>query len=148
VLPPHEPSRWQRIATAARARYRRSTSRRGFPATVSALFLLRAAGSLVVSAAIVFDGGGIKGFSEWTTAVSVLVSTALTVVGVVLLPFSRVQAFRWFDWSLLVSILVTQIFVFDQQQLAGTLTLAASLLYWVLLRSAIAVEGEPSPVPG
>jgi hypothetical protein len=143
ALPPHRPSRWARTATAARARYLRWTAGRAFPATVSALFLLRTAGSLVVSAAIVFDGSGIRGFGEWTTAVSVLVATALTVVGVALLPFARLRAYRWFDASLLVSILVTQIFVFDQQQLAGTLTLAASLLYWVLLRSAVRAEQTP-----
>jgi hypothetical protein len=89
---------------------------------------------------IVFDGGGIKGFSEWMITVSVVIATVLTVVGVACLPFSRERAYRWFDWGLLVSLLITQIFVYEQEQLVGTITLAVTLGYWILLRSAIRAE--------
>ena len=136
VLPPHEPSGPER----ARARYFEWTTHRSFTVTVITVFLIRAAASLVVSALLVFDHGGIRGFSEWMIAVSVVISTALTVVGVAALPFSRERAYRWFDWGLLVSLLITQIFVFEQEQLVGTISLAVILLYWVLLRSAIRAE--------
>jgi hypothetical protein len=89
---------------------------------------------------LVLDGAGIVGFGEWVSSLSVMVATLLTVVGVAWLPFSRAQAYRWLNWGLLVDLLVTQIFVFDQEQLVGTIGLAVTLVYWVLLRSAIRSE--------
>ncbi len=140
VLPPHEPSGPGRAAIRARTRYLRWTTHRSFTVTVTSVFLIRTAASLGISALIVFDGGGIKGFSEWMIAVSEVISTALTVVGVAWLPLSRDRAYRWFDWSLLVSLLVTQVFVFEQEQLVGTISLAVTLVYWAILRSAIRSE--------
>jgi hypothetical protein len=140
VLPDHEPSGPGRLALRARARYFRWTTRRSFTVTVTAVFVVRAAASLGISAVLVLDHGGIHGFSEWMLAVSVVISTGLTVAGVASLPVSRVQAYQWFDWGLLVSLLITQIFVFEQEQLVGTITLAVTLVYWALLRSAIRAE--------
>jgi hypothetical protein len=140
VLPPHEPPGPERAALRARDRYFEWTKHRSFTVTVITLFLIRATASVVVSALIVFDDGRIKGFSDWMLTVSVVVATALTVVGVAVLPRSRERAYQWFDWGLLVSLLITQIFVFEREQLLGTIILAVTLIYWVLLRSAIRAE--------
>jgi hypothetical protein len=104
------------------------------------LFLLRAAVMVGGVAVTVLDGAGVRGFSEWMTVLGESVSTVLTVGGIIRLRASREQAYRWFDWSLLVSLLFTQIFLFEQEQLAGTIGLGATLVYWVVLRSAIQAE--------
>jgi hypothetical protein len=114
--------------------------RRSFVITVIALFLLRAAALVTATVLVVFDGAGIRGFNEWMCALSVAVSTVLILIGVCWLPFSRERAYRWFDWGLLFALLVAQIFIFEQEQLVGTLALAVTLLYWILLRSAMRAE--------
>ncbi len=140
VLTPNEPSRPARAAAQARLRYDRWTNRRSFVVTVTTLFLLRAAGFVTGIVAIALDGNGITSFSEWMSVLGESVSTTLIVVGVCRLPVSRERAYQWFDRGLLVSLLFTQIFVFEQQQLAGTIGLAITLVYWILLRSAMRAE--------
>jgi hypothetical protein len=140
ALAPPEPHWFARVATRTRARYFQWTARPSFVVTVIALFLLRVVGLVIWTAAVVFDGAGITSFGEWMTTITVLIAAALTVVGACWLPFSLDRAYRWFDWGLLFYLFVTQIFVFEQEQLFGTISLAATLVYWVLLRSAIRAE--------
>jgi len=104
------------------------------------VFLLRATFLVAATAIVVFDGAGITSFSEWMSALGESVSAVLTVVGVTQLPYSRQRAYRWLDGALLVSLLFTQIFVFEQEQLLGTISLGITLVYWGLLRSAMRAE--------
>jgi hypothetical protein len=140
ALAPNDPLWPARVAQRARARYFQWTARRSFVVTVIVLFLLRAVGLLIGTAVIVFDGAGITSFGEWMTAFTVAIAAALTLVGAGWLPFSVERAYRWFDRGLLFYLLVAQIFVFEQEQLFGTISLAVALLYWVLVRSAIRAE--------
>lgn len=140
VLAPHDPGRWARVRQRARTWYFEWTSRRSFVVTVTTLFLVSAVALLTATASLVFDGSGIRGFGEWMTTLSVATTTVLIVVGVCWLPFSRATAYRWFDWGLLFNLLVTQVFVFEQEQLVGTINLAVTLVYWVLLRSAMRAD--------
>ena len=117
VLAPQEPGWSARVAQRARAWYYRWTTRPSFVVTVDTLFLIRAAILVAITAKIVADGAGIRGFGEWMTAISVAITTLLIVVGACWLPFSRERAYRWFDWGLLFNLLITQIFVFEQEQL-------------------------------
>ena len=55
---------------------------------------------------------------------------------------SRLGALRWFERGLLVEILVTQVFVFQQHQLGGLLGLVWTIVVWLLVRSAIRAERE------
>jgi hypothetical protein len=142
VLAAREPGRFARTAMRGRAAYYRWTERRSFGATITALFLFRAVASVVATAFVVLDNGGIHGFGEWVGTLSAAGSTTLIVIGVCLLPFSRPRAYRWLNWGLLFDLLVTQIYVFDQQQLVGTIGLAITLVYWVLLHSAIQAERD------
>ncbi len=140
VLAPSEPSQMARAASRARDRYFRWTERPSFLGTVTALFMLWVVafvGSVVV---LVSDGGGVEGFSEWMCVVGETASTVLIIAGIVRLRSARLVAYRFFDAGLLVSLLFTQIFVFEQAQLAGTIDLGVTLIYWILLRSAIRAE--------
>jgi hypothetical protein len=140
VLAPHEPSWIDRRAQQAQAGYFGWTTKRSFAVTIIALFLLRAVVLLAGIAVVVFDGAGITGFGEWMTVLSEAVASVLILVGACWLPSSRERAYRWFDAGLLVSLLVTQIFVFEQQQLVGVISLAVTLVYWILVRQATRAE--------
>ena len=58
------------------------------------------------------------------------------------LPRSRVSALGWFERGLLVEILVTQVFVFQQRQLGALLGLEWTIVVWLLVRSAMRAERE------
>ena len=71
-----------------------------------------------------------------------VVAGALIVTGALLLHHSRAEAYRWFDRGLLVHLYVVQIFVFAEEQLAGTVGLIVILVAWTLLRSAMRAERD------
>jgi hypothetical protein len=72
-------------------------------------------------------------------ATSVL-SLFLVGVGVIHLPRRRITAYRWFERSLLVAILVTQVMLFWQDQFAALGGLFWNLVLLTLVRSMIALE--------
>ncbi len=88
------------------------------------------------------DGPGIHGFAEWCSVVSSLVSGVLIVIGAIRLRRSRIDALRWFERGLLVEILVTQVFIFQQHQLGGLIGLVLTIVVWLLVRSAMRAERE------
>ena len=69
-----------------------------------------------------------------------LASAACVVAGIWYLRRSRLRAYRWFQRAILISILITHVFVFYDSQLAALTGLAVSLLVYVGLRYAIARE--------
>ena len=74
--------------------------------------------------------------------ISSLVAGALIVIGAIRLPRSRLDALRWFERGLLVEILVTQVFIFQQRQLQGLVGLIGAIVVWLLVRSAMRAERE------
>jgi hypothetical protein len=142
ALPPHEPGWFARAGAAVRAEYLAFTRTRSFVAIVDAVVLLLALGKLLEAVALALDGPGVRGFVEWASVVSSLVSSALIVIGAIRLPTSRLDALRWFDRGLLVEILVTQVFVFQQRQLEGLIGLTYTIVLWALVRSAMRAERE------
>jgi hypothetical protein len=65
--------------------------------------------------------------------VSSSLSLALTAAGVLAFRWNRLLAYRLFAGSLLVSMLVTQVFVFAEYQFFGLYSLAANaIVYWVV----------------
>ena len=76
--------------------------------------------------------------------ISSLVSGALIVIGAIRLRRSRIDALRWFERGLLVEILVTQVFIFQQHQLGGLIGLVLTIVVWLLVRSAMRAERERS----
>ena len=74
---------------------------------------------------------------------STLAGAALVARGVLALRSSRLDAFRWFVRGVLVWILITQVFVFYDSQLAGLTGLALDLALYGALRYAIRREAAP-----
>lgn len=142
ALPPRDPSFPARVASRARAWYLSITGHPVFPTAVDLLFISLAAITVFDVVALGLDGPGIVTFAERVTLFSSLVAAALIVVGAVLLVRSRPLAYRWFDRGLLVQIFVVQIFVFAEEQLAGTIGLVVTLAAWALLRTAMRAESE------
>lgn len=140
---PGEPGRLARTAEDVRRRYLAWTQWPSFPGTVDAVFTAFAAAAIGNAVVLALDGPGIRTFPEWATVSSSLASGLFIVVGVVLLHRrGRYPAYRWFDRALLVEIYVTQIFLFDEEQLAAVIRLGIALFVWAMLRSAMRAERE------
>ena len=73
-----------------------------------------------------FMGGETSGFA----LIGTFVSGCMVVLGVFALRRSLVHAFRWFKRAVLVSIFITQIFLFYHSQLAAIGGLAVDLLFY------------------
>jgi hypothetical protein len=86
----------------------------------------------------------------WARLLAGVASGVFVLVGAVRLVRSRVRAFRSFRRALHVSLLVTQVFVFYESQLAGLVSLALNLcllgaVNHVLRRGQGAAAGNPPP---
>jgi len=142
ALPPREPSFLSRQTQAMRARYLAITDHPKFPTAVDVLFIAFAAVVVLDVITLDLDGPGIVTFAERASLVSSLIAATFIVIGALLLHHSRPEAYRWFDRGLLVQIFVVQIFVFAEEQLAGTIGLIVALVAWSLLRSAMRAERD------
>lgn len=107
-------------------------------AVASVLGLAAASGDLTGSA---------LGFDALAQVGSTIAGAALIAIGVVRLPASRTDAYRWFIRGLLVWILLTQVFVFYSSELAGLAGLAVDLLAYAGLRLALVEELTHGPRP-
>lgn len=89
--------------------------------------------------------------SEWGQLSSSLLSGVLVALGVLRIRWSRLDAYRWFLRSTLVSIFLTQLFIFYRQQFAALAGLAFNILVFGALRFMIEREKarvRPMPSPG
>src|SRR5262249_13015326 len=123
ALPTPTPGWFARTGAAVRVRYLRFTRSRWFDWIVNALLLSYAVVKIVLALAVVYEDNRIRGFVEWATVASTLAAGVLILIGAFMLPRSRLSALQWFERGLLVEILVTQVFVFQQHQLGGLLGL-------------------------
>jgi hypothetical protein len=142
ALPARRPTWFSRTRESMHRHYLAFTKSRSFALIVDTILLLFAFVKVTFAIGIAFDHQKIRGFVEWATVVSTLAAGVLIVIGAVRLPRSRVSALGWFERGLLVEILVTQVFVFQQRQLAGLLGLAWTIVVWLLVRSAMKAERE------
>jgi hypothetical protein len=107
---------------------------------------LYAASQLSLTLALQFDGTGVDGDASnprgaHLAEVLAGAGTALLcVVGLVMLPHSRLVAYRFFLRAVLVSMLVGQVFVFYHDQFAALSGLAVDLLLYAALRYVIGRE--------
>ncbi len=141
--PARAPSVFTRGADRMRAWYERVTERRWFTVTIDAFFTFLAFGVILTVVSLVLDGPGVAGFTEWAAFISSMVANACLLVGVFLLRrHEKLRAYQWFDRGLLISIFVTQVFVFADEQLGGTVGLVVILIVWIALRGAMRAERE------
>src|SRR5262249_30401179 len=136
------PSRIRRLAQWAMGRYDTLLHWRWFRRAVLLVFVGQAAlGTLatlsvadVVQASSRLDMSPMESLAIASVATS-LVSLLLVVVGMIYLPHRRLTAYHWFERSLVVAILVTQVMLFWQSQLAALGGLFWSLTLLVVVRS-------------
>jgi len=73
-------------------------------------------------------------------ATSTMLAGLATLIGVIRLRKSRLQAYEWFQRGVVISILITQVFVFAHSQLTGMLGLIGHLMIYGALQFLIQSE--------
>lgn len=81
--------------------------------------------------------GGVATVAQFASTIA---GALLIARGVVSLPTSRINAYRWFERGILIWILITQVFVFYSSELSGLGGLVADLAAYGSLRYAIERE--------
>jgi hypothetical protein len=158
-LVPASPGYFARSTEWLRDRYRvlviHRWFRRGIVAFFVGQFLVRLflvialvkgfrAGALPEVSAIArsLESGLELGFVAWSQLGSTLFSGVLVLMGIVTLSVSNLRAYLWWKRSVLVTLLITQVFVFYTDQLSGLLGLALNGLLLFALDIAIRRERE------
>jgi hypothetical protein len=145
TVPTPDPGLATRVARRARARLERWADSPGFGLVFAGLFVLLAANDAAQATDEALYGVGVHSVSEWVITTTVVISFALAFIGLCTIFRSRRLAYRWLEASILVSILVTQVFLFHEAQIEATSDLLITLAFWFLLRAAMAVEQEREP---
>ena len=158
-LPVRPPGRLTRAARWIRAHYFRLIDESWFPRALRIFFVVIGLLSVVQVFGAVFDvyvvaeNGHLSvtvneldnpaahlGFFGWANVISSALAAVLLWIGIVRFGRSRLQGYRWIERSLLVSILLTQVFVFIQSQFAGVFGLSIELVLLVTVRSMMRAE--------
>jgi hypothetical protein len=158
VAPSRSPSRAQRAAAAILRQYRRLTRRPEFWRALIVFFVAELAIKLAhvailvlrpeagdsLAARLAFMSREIDRYAlpEWLQLGSSLVSAAFVAMGIVALRRSRTAALRLFQRSILVSIFITQVFMFYRSQWEALVVLAFNLLVLLALEYMLAHEEE------
>jgi hypothetical protein len=149
LAPVRPPGLVDRLRAAAAAGYRRLATHPAFGRALVAFFVAQLALKLVTVAvlavrsdsartlaarlALLSWSGDTLALAEWLQIASSLASALLVAVGVALLGRSRERALRMFHRSILVSIFLTQVFMFYREQWAALLVLAFNVAVLVAL---------------
>jgi len=165
AVPAPEPSRLARWADALRDSYLRMIRRKAFRPAVAWLFAIWALASLVGVFGLVLPlglnaGGAMPGFRsdslshlKFVNVASLVGSTASAVLVALglweLKRGSRLDAYRWFERALLVSIFGTRVFAFVESQFGAVFGLAIDLILLVTVRYVAEQERrlEAAPEP-
>ena len=150
------------MALAARAGelYVRATNWSGFGTLLTIVFVAYAlAGFVTVVTTILAAGvalgadqiglvsGGDLSFLHVATSCCYAVSTTFIVIGLVRLRRDRLAAYHWFERSLLVSVLLTRVFLFVESQFGAAAGAVLDIALLLAVRSMIhAEEGRPDEV--
>jgi hypothetical protein len=150
AMPEHRPSRPVRWAYAVRDMYYRWTEHRWFRRILATVFIVWS--FLVVLTVILFPfvpgihlgsvqdtfkGGGAShlNFGNIASIVSAVVAVYFMVGGLIRLREGRrVEAYRAFEYALLVTIFVTQVFVFAESSFSAIVDLVISILLLFTVR--------------
>lgn len=144
VAPTPAPGRVALARRALIARYRDLTHHPAFANALIAFFVAQLVLKLAHLGVLILDpephttiaarlslmGRQIAGYSvgEWLQVGSSLVSAGFVVLGIIAIRHSRRDGLRMFQRSILVSIFLTQVFMFYREQWAGLFLLAFNLL--------------------
>ena len=141
-LVPVPPRGWfRRLKSSLRSLYREITSLRRFQWVVIICFLGQMVASfLYVIKLVVSEQSGELSFVDWAQLASSLVSALFILGGIACIRKSRFIAFQMFERSILISIFVTRVFVFYEEQFGAIVGLIFDLLILLALRFMIEYE--------
>jgi len=159
LAPPVKPGPYSRMKHFLRYYYYRIARLPGFPTAVVIFFLLQLVAQIAhIFILVFFVGLGMEqildihilgrvaakmthlSFIDWARLVCSWISAAFVLLGIVTIWRSRVVGFQMFERSVLVSICLTQIFVFYQEQFSALFVLSFNILLLVTLRFMIERE--------
>ncbi len=80
--------------------------------------------------------------SDSLLLVATLIPAIFVIIAVVALPRSRMTALHFFHRAVLLSICVTEVFMFYRNQVAALLVLAFNVFSWALINVAITKESR------
>jgi hypothetical protein len=163
ALPTPPPRFYERWGERLLAWYLRASQWSGLRRVVTVVFVIWAVNALLIVLGTVFEAGvrfgklppGFKaadydGLSFLNLAITAcsLVSLCLVLAGLIRLRHDRLAAYRWFERALLVSVLLTHVFVFVRSQFGAVFGLGLDILLLLVVRSMIhAEEGRPDALP-
>src|SRR5579862_6158767 len=130
----------RRLLEKLAARWTEWTTHPVFRVGVLAALALGAAISAAELGWLLRDGVTHLSFSQRAFALTTLVADGALAIGAVKLWSSLLSALHWYDHAVLLEITVGQVFLFTSEQLAATLNLAALLIVWALIRTAVHFE--------
>jgi len=158
-LPVRPPGRLTRWARWIRAHYYRVIEEPWFPRALRIAFTLLGILALVQVFGFVFDffivshgdhvdvsvSRGLDGLSRvslygWLNVASAVAGTVLLWIGIVRLGHSRLSGYVWIERALLVSICLTQVFVFVESQFSAVFGLTVSAILLITVRAMIRAE--------
>ncbi len=93
----------------------------------------------------IIDKSGRLSFVEGAEILSASISGIFTFLGIWLLPKSRIRAYRMFERSILISIFVTQVFVFYKEQFGALVGLILNIFILLGVQFMISREHKTNP---
>ena len=164
LVPTRPPHPVVRLSAAGTRLYRRLASHPGFSRGLVAFFVGQLAVKVAHLAALLVrgEGGAVFGgdlppveqlldgldFADWAQIASAALSAVFVLLGVIALRASRVRALRMFQRSILVSIFLTQLFMFYRDQWSALTVLAFNLVVLATLNFVIGHDvGSAEPRP-
>lgn len=132
-------SRVTSIAAAGQRRYGALVATRWFHRAIAAIFILEGLVVVQGTIAMVLGRGGPGSLLQ---EVSSLIVGGVTTVGVVSLRQSRLRAYRWFEFAVLVDLLLAQPFTLLAAGFAGLVKVFIDLALLVTLRYMIGQEKQ------
>jgi hypothetical protein len=124
--------------------YQGVAARRWFSTLVLVIMVIYGLASLGGLLTPFADENGVDGqshdFASWFEAGSAGATALLIAIGLVVRHRSRVSAYRWFKAAILVSLLITQVFVFYHDQLSAVVGVIINFLLYLALTYMIARE--------
>jgi hypothetical protein len=85
-------------------------------------------------------------FVDWAEILSSLASGIFVFIGIYYIRKSKVTAYQMFERSILISIFLTQVFIFYKEQFAALLGLAINILFFVVIKFMIEREKSEAKI--
>jgi len=119
--------------------YSALTSKTWFTRVIAGFFILQFIGTLSIVLAVLFDAGQVAsdldgfGFADWAILASNAISAVYITWGILLLKRSRLRAYMMFDRSVLVQLLLGEVFLFYKDEFGAL----PGFIFYLLLLLAI-----------